>query len=151
MGHAGLKESFWGDRLQAKGRAARAFQMQEMADLICRRLYWLDGRDRLLMELVYEKGSSYRQIAVLMKMRQSSVSRRIRKLTQRLTCREYQVCLLHRRELSSQQLSIAKDRFVAGLSRRAIAQRHRISVYRVDHHLRQLAKLEENTRPKEGT
>ena len=137
MGHVRLKESILTDPTGAGKSAAT----RDLSDAICRRLSWLSGQDRLLLEMVYRRGLSCRQIACLMNLPASSVSRRIQKLTGRLLSRDYSICLLHRGQLVSLQLKIARDRFAAGLTRKAIARRHHISLYRVDRHLRDLRKL----------
>lgn len=113
----------------------------ETIDRIRRRRTWLTGQDRLLIEMVYIRGSTCRQIAALTNMTPSSVSRRIRKLTERLLDRRYPICLRHRERLSPVQLAIARDRFIAGLSRKAIARRYKCSLYRVDRHLKRLNEL----------
>lgn len=141
MGHLRLKESFLTNSKEPGKQAIRPAGIQEHTDMICRRLYWLEDHDRLLLEMIYEKGLSCRQIASITNRRASSISRRVQKLTGRLLGREYPICLSYRRELSRLQLKIARDRFVADLSRPAIARRHGISLYRVDCHLRCLRKL----------
>lgn len=137
MGHLRMKESI----LTGSAESDKSSGNRELSEVIRRRLYWLSGRDRLLLEMVYEKGSSRRQIASLLKLPVSSLSRRIEKLTDRLLNRDYSICLLYRGQLSALQIHIARDWFVRGVSRKAIARRYRISLYRVDCHLRHLKKM----------
>jgi hypothetical protein len=129
------------DPKQEIGHGQRAILIKEFSNLICSRLDWLQGRDRILVEMVYDRGFSYRTVAELTGMRPSSICRRARTLIRRLLSREYQICLLRRNQLSFLQLCIARERFVLGMSRSDIALRHRISLYSVDQHLQHLANL----------
>ena len=117
---------------------------RSLSDLICRRLYWLGGTDRLLLEFVYEKNTSYRQVARLTGMSETTVSRRVRKLTKGLLSRDYQKCLDNRWNLSAFQLKLARERFVLRLSYKVIARRHRISLYRVHYHFHKLSQILQN-------
>ena len=119
---------------------------RSLSDVICQRLYWLDGMDRLLLELVYEKNTSYRQVAQLIGLSETTVSRRVRKLTKGLLSRDYQICLKNRWNLSAFQLKLARERFVLRLSYKAIARRHRISLYRVQYHLHRLSQVLQNAK-----
>lgn len=141
MSRLGFEEAVLADPQGAAAYAERARRMQAFSDLICSRLDWLEGRDRILLEMVYDRGFSYRTVARITRMRPSSVSRRIRILANRLLSREYQICLLHRNDLSCLQMSIAREHFVLGMGRRAIARRHHISLYCLGHHLNHLAAL----------
>jgi len=141
MSHFQLKEPILSECPQSAGHAQRTAERQKFSDLILHRLSWLEEQDRLLLELVYEKGLSYRQIARLTGIRESSISRRVRKLTGRLLNRTYSLCLLHRSELSPMQLCIARNRYVLGKSRRDIACQLRITLYSVDRHLQRLEKI----------
>jgi hypothetical protein len=123
------------------GRGRTALLIKEFSNLICSRLDWLQGRDRILVEMIYDRGLSYRTVAELTGRRPSSICRRIRTLIRRLLCREYQICLLRRNQLTFLQMCIARERFILGMSRSAIAERHQISLYCVDQHLQHLAGL----------
>ncbi len=135
-------------RQQYEKQAVLPAVARDRADLICRRLSWLDEPDRLLLELVYLRGSTCRQIAGLRGLRTSSVTRRVRKLTNQLTRPDYPLCLRHRSELTPLELKIARDWFAAGLSRREIARRRGLSLYQVDRILRRLKALVAAHRPK---
>ena len=129
------------DPKQKIGSGRQDLAIKEFSRLISSRLDWLQGRDRILAEMVYERGLSYRTVAELTGMRPSSISRRVRTIVRRLLSREYQRCLLRRSQLTFLQMSIARERFILGMSRAAISSRHQISLYSVDRHLRQLANL----------
>ena len=95
------------------------------------RLNLLSGTDKLLMTMYIEHGNSIRQIARIRGVSETSIARRIRAITKRLTDGPYIDCLRKRDKLTSRQLAIAKDYYLMGLSMRQIAAKRRRSYYRV--------------------
>lgn len=100
-------------------------------ELLRSRLNLLAGTDKLLMIMYIEHGNSIRQIARIRGVSETSVARRIRAITKRLTDGPYIDCLRNRNKLTSRQLAIAKDYYLMGLSMRQIAVKRRWSYYRV--------------------
>lgn len=100
-------------------------------ELIRGRLNLLYGTDKLLMTMYLKHGNSFRQIARIRGIGETSIARRIRKITRRLTEGLYIECLRNRNKLTDLQLAIAKDYFLMGLSMKKIAARRRLSYYRV--------------------
>jgi predicted DNA-binding protein YlxM (UPF0122 family) len=100
-------------------------------ELLRSRLNLLSGMDKLLMTMYIEHGNSIRQIARIRGASETSVARRIRAITERLTDGPYIECLRNRDKLTSRQLNIAKDYYLMGLSMRRIASKRRWSYYRV--------------------
>lgn len=95
------------------------------------RLNLLAGTDKLLMTMYIEHGNSIRQIARIRGAAESSIARRIRAISKRLTDGPYIDCLRCRDKLTGLQLAIAKDYYLMGLSMRRIAAKRRWSYYRV--------------------
>ena len=100
-------------------------------ELLRSRLNLLSGTDKLLMTMYIEHGNSIRQIARIRGVTETSIARRIRAISKRLTDGPYIVCLRNRDKLTSRQLAIAKDYYLMGLSMRRIAAKRRWSYYRV--------------------
>jgi predicted DNA-binding protein YlxM (UPF0122 family) len=100
-------------------------------ELLRSRLNLLSGMDKLLMTMYIKHGNSIRQIARIRGASETSVARRIRAITERLTDGPYIECLRNRDKLTSRQLNIAKDYYLMGLSMRRIAAKRRWSYYRV--------------------
>ena len=100
-------------------------------DLLRSRLHLLNGREKVLMTMYLENGSSFRQIARLTGISDTSIARRINILTERLTDGEYIVCLRNREKFTRDQMTIAKDYFLVGLSMKEIAVKRRWSRYHV--------------------
>ncbi len=100
-------------------------------ELLRSRLNLLAGTDKLLMTMYIEHGNSIRQIARIRGVSETSVARRIRAITKRLTDGPYIDCLRNRGKLTSRQLAIAKDYYLMGLSMRQIAAKRCRSYYRV--------------------
>ena len=101
----------------------------------------LSGKDKVLMQMYLEEGSSFSEMARLMGVNEATISRRVRKLTRRLLCGEYITCLRSRRLLSGLEQTIAKDYFLQGRSQEEIAQKMGITVYQVRKTLRMLRTL----------
>ena len=100
-------------------------------ELLRSRLNLLSGTDKLLMTMYVEHGNSIRQIARIRGASETSVNRRIRAISKRLTDGPYIDCLRNRDKLTRPQLAVAKDYYLMGLSMRQIAAKRRRSYYRV--------------------
>jgi predicted DNA-binding protein YlxM (UPF0122 family) len=100
-------------------------------DLLRSRLNLLNGKEKVLMTMYLENGSSFRQIARLAGVSDTSIARRIKILTERLTDGEYITCLRSRDKFTRDQMTIAKDYFLVGLSMKEIAVKRRWSWYHV--------------------
>ena len=100
-------------------------------DLLRSRLHLLNGKDKVLMTMYLENGSSFRQIARLTGVSDTSIARRINRLTKRLIDGQYIVCLRNRDKFTRDQMTIAKDYFLMGLSMKEIAVKRRWSRYHV--------------------
>jgi predicted DNA-binding protein YlxM (UPF0122 family) len=100
-------------------------------DLLRSRLDLLDGKDRLLMTMYLENGYSIFQISRLTALYQTSIARRINRLTKKLLEGKYITCLRNRDKFNRYQMAVAKDYFLTGLSMREITIKRRRSFYHV--------------------
>lgn len=100
-------------------------------DLLRSRLDLLDGKDRLLMTMYLESGYSIFKISKVTGLCHTSIARRIKRLTKKLLEGRYIICLRNRDKLNRDQMVIAKDYFLMGLSIREISMKRRRSVYYV--------------------
>lgn len=116
---------------------------REAVDAVRSRITLLEGRDRLIMKMYYENGVSATQIAALMGVSTSTVSRRIKTLSRRLVGDKYQNCTRNSHRLSSEELEIARDHFIRGLSLRSIAAEQGCSFYRIREIVRKIKLLGE--------
>ena len=98
-------------------------------ELLRGRLKLLTGRDKILMTMYMEKGISIRQIARLLGTTETKIARRIRKLTTGLVDSEYLDCLRARERFTRNQLNIARDYFLSGMSIKKIAAKRKRSFY----------------------
>jgi predicted DNA-binding protein YlxM (UPF0122 family) len=110
-------------------------------DLLRSRLKLLTGKDRVLMTMYMENGNSVRQIARLLGVTESKVTRRIRSLTRRLIDGEYIECLRARERFYEHQLRIARDYFLLGMSVEKVAEKRRCSRYQVRKTLHEVQSL----------
>lgn len=100
-------------------------------DLLRGRLNLLNGKDKVLMTMCLENGNSFRQIARLTGISDTSIARKINGLTKRLIDGQYIVCLRKCDKFTREQMAIAKDYFLTGLSMRKIAVKRHRSFYHV--------------------
>jgi len=100
-------------------------------ELLRNRVSLLAGRDKLLMTMYLENGNSFRQIARLAGVNDTIIARRIHRLTRQLLEGEYIICLQNRKEFTKDEMVIAKDYFLTGLSIKRIAGKRRCTYYRV--------------------
>ena len=118
--------------LEAKNR------YRDQLDLVRSRLDMLNGKDKVLMTMYLENGNSFRQMARLAGISETSIARRIHKLTERLIDNEYITCLRNRDRFTRRQMAIAKDYFLRGLSMRRIAAKRHSTYYRVHQTLKKI-------------
>lgn len=114
---------------------------REQIDLLRGRLDLLEGRAKVLMKMHYENGSSFRQIARLLGVNETSVARRVHRLSDRLLNSQYITCLRLRDKLTESQMAVAKDYYLKGLSQSKIAEKRQWSLYRVGRVLKEIQKI----------
>ena len=112
------------------------------------RLGLLKKKDRLLPELHYNKGLTFREIGQLMGVEERTVARRIRQLKDRLLGDEYIAIVRHKREFSPLELEVAYDRYILGLGYRKVAKKRGITEREAVRIMRRLKV--EGSRLKEG-
>ncbi|MCP4262864.1 MAG: hypothetical protein GY774_35945 [Planctomycetes bacterium] len=100
-------------------------------ELLRNRLDLLDGKDKFLMTLYLENGYSIFQISKLINQCDTSVARRINRLTKKLLEGRYITCLQNSDKFNRHQMAIAKDYFLTGLSIREITKKRHRTVYHV--------------------
>ena len=110
-------------------------------DLIRNRAELLTGKDRTLVQMYLDNAGTFRQMARLAGVNEANVARRIHKLIKRLLDGQYITCLQYRDRLTQEQIEIARDYFVDGLSMREIAYRHEISYYAVRQAVKEIQRL----------
>jgi len=111
---------------------------RDRVDLLRGRLDLLKGKDKVLMTMYLENGNSFWQMARLAGVSETSIARRIHKLTKRLIDGEYIICLRNRNKFTGRQMAIAKDYFLRGLSMRKIAAKRHWTYYRVHQNLKKI-------------
>jgi len=113
-------------------------EQRKRVDLVRSRLDLLAGKDKVLMEMYWEHGHGFREIARVAGINEASMARRIRRLTKRLINGEYIICLRNRSKFSEAEMAIAKDYFLLGLSMKKVAGKQGWSYYRVRQTLQQI-------------
>ena len=116
-------------------------EYRDRIDLLRSRVNLLTGKDKLLMTMYLENSNSFRQMARLAGVNETSIARRIHKVTKRLIDGEYITCLRNRDKFSKTEMAVAKDYFLLGLSMKKIAVKRRWSYYRVRETLKKIQRL----------
>lgn len=114
---------------------------RDQMEILRSRLGLLSGTDRVLMTMYVRNGNSFRQIARVRGVSETSVARKVRKIARRLTDGEYIRCLRNSTKLTPDQMAIAKDFFLMGLAMSRIAVKRRSSVHRVRRALTEIRDL----------
>ena len=110
-------------------------------DLLKARADILSGKDRVLMKMYLENGSTFSRMAKIAGVNEATIARKIHKLTRRLLDGEYITCLRNRRHLSKLEQRIARDYFLEGLSQKDIAAKRNVTVYRVRKGLKKIQEI----------
>jgi hypothetical protein len=118
----------------------------DTADMLESRLEFLEGKEKILMEMRLRQGATFGQIAALTGMHEATVARTVRKLRGRLLRGAFVVCLRNKDRLTDQQLCIARDRYLTRLPIPLIAKKQKCTLYRVRTVLVELANLVEGTK-----
>jgi len=116
-------------------------EYRDRIDLLRSRVNLLTGKDKLLMTMYLENSNSFRQMARLAGVNETSIARKIHKVTKRLIDGEYITCLRNRDKFSKTEMAIAKDYFLLGLSMKKIAGKRHRSYYRVRETLKKIQRL----------
>jgi predicted DNA-binding protein YlxM (UPF0122 family) len=121
MVHGNLPESIVRGRRQRRG----------WVELLVSRVELLSGMDKVIMTMYLVNGNTFRQIAQLMGVHETNVSRRICRLIKRISNGGYITCLRNRERFSREELDIAREYFLLGWSMNRIARERAMTYYRV--------------------
>lgn len=119
------------------------------ASVVCRdeiellrgRVGLLGSKDRLLMTMYLENGNSFYQIGKLAGVSETTIARRIERLTKKLIEGEYIICLQNREKFTRGEIAVARDHFLRGMSFKKIAKKRRRSFYQVRQTIRRIKQL----------
>ena len=122
-------------------------EFRNRIEVLRSRVDLLAGRDKILMTMYLENGNSFRQMAWLTGVNEASIARRIHKITERLIDGEYITCLRSRDKFSREELDIAKDYFLLGLSIKKIAIKRDLTYYTVRQTVKKIQRLVTTSKP----
>jgi transposase-like protein len=123
----------------------RSFYMERI-NLLRSRAEMLKGKDRALLKMYLDNGSTFRQMAQVAGVNEATVARRIHRLVRRLLDGEYIMCLRNRRQFTELEMSVAKRYFLSGESMRKIAAKEGVTYYQVRQTLKKIQALVETER-----
>ena len=96
------------------------------------------------MNMYLDNGSTFRQMARLAGVNETTVARRIYKIVKRLLDAHYLTALRHNTTFEPVQMEIVRDYFIRGLTKSRIAAEHNCSRYYIDKTLLAVQRLSEN-------
>ncbi|MBN2457418.1 MAG: hypothetical protein JXB29_12930 [Sedimentisphaerales bacterium] len=114
---------------------------RDRIDLLRCRASLLTGKDKLLMTMYLNNGNSFRQMARLAGVNEVCIARRIHKITKRLIDGQYITCLRNRHLFSDEEMAVAKDYFLLGISMKKIAIKQNLTFYQVRRTLKKIQSL----------
>ena len=123
-----------------ESRQNRQERIQQVQTLL-HRAQLLETAERELIEMVFERSSTFEQIARLTGQSASSVNRRFRTLTGKLIAKEYLMILAKDKRLSTLELSIGREYFICGHSQKRICRKLGCSRYRVQKVIKTMRQL----------
>jgi predicted DNA-binding protein YlxM (UPF0122 family) len=100
-------------------------------DTLKTRAKLLKGKNKILMTMYLERGNSFREVARLIGVNETTIARRIHKLIQQLLDDRYFLCIRNRERFDPLELTIAKDYFLMGLPMSKIARQRKLSYYQL--------------------
>jgi len=125
----------------AQQRRSAKNKCRDRIDMLQKRVNLLSGEDKTLMIMYLRNGNSCTQLSKLAGVSETTISRRINKIINRLTNGQYIKCLRNRHMFSSIELQIAKDYFLKGMSMRKISIKRNISYYHVCRYVKKLRQV----------
>ncbi|MFH1614663.1 MAG: hypothetical protein ABIG61_06240 [Planctomycetota bacterium] len=125
------------DNLPESSATIRQWQRDRL-EVLRSRMDLLSGRDKVLMEMYFERGASFRQLAMIAGLNEVTIARQIRKLVRRLLDGDYITCLRRQEHLTPFELKVACDHMLGGLSQKRIAEKQDCTIYRVRATLKRL-------------
>ena len=117
--------------------------LKNRVDFLRTRTAWLGGKDRLLMNMYLDNGSTFRQMARLAGVNETTVARRIYKIVKRLLDAHYLTALRNSNYFSPTQMEIVRDYFIRGLTKSRIAAERNCSRYYINKTLLAVQSLSE--------
>jgi len=101
----------------------------------------LPSKDKALIQMYLSNVSSFGEMALFAGVSESTIARRVQRLTHRLLGGEYMKCLRRRGRLSRLEEAVARDHFLEGCSQKQIARKREFTVYQVRKAVRRLQSL----------
>jgi len=101
----------------------------DRVDILSSRADILNDKDRALLRMYLKNGLSFHQIALVAGANQSTISRRIYKLTDKLVDGEYITILRNRERFSPKEIAVARDYFIDGMTQKQISAKWGMSMH----------------------
>jgi predicted DNA-binding protein YlxM (UPF0122 family) len=115
----------------AKDKQKDVQRFRDRAEILRNRALLLDEPHRTLIISYLDNENSFRQIAKLTGVNEATISRKIKKIINRLEKNTHLVTGSNIKNLSDKQRRIAKDFFLKGISVRRLSRKYRMSYYKV--------------------
>ena len=124
------------------GGPSRLRQAAWEVDRIRMRADWLEGRDRVLIELVFGQGVPTARLAGMMGVGPRAARRKLRQLVRRLHNPDYLFCLQHRQKFTLSERDLLRRHLVQGMTILQTASLCGCSKHQVEKTIRKLRELQ---------
>jgi DNA-directed RNA polymerase specialized sigma subunit len=115
--------------------------MRSKADTVRKLAENLSEPDRTLVRMYLDHENSFRQMAQLLGVSESTAARRVKKIIRRICDRDIEGVLAKSGKLSRRQKKIARDYFLRGLNVKKIAHKYKMTYYNTRRTINLLRKL----------
>lgn len=116
-------------------------ECRDRIDLVRSRAELLRGTDKVLATMYLENGNTFRQMAKLAGVHETTIARRVSRVVRRLAEGTYMKCLRNREKFSREELAIAKYYYLLGMSQKKVAAKRGVSYYRVNETVKKIRKV----------
>jgi DNA-directed RNA polymerase specialized sigma subunit len=116
-------------------------EFKDRLDLIRSRAELLTGKDRAIMQIYLDNSGTFRQMSRIAGVNEANVARRIHKIIRRLLDGQYITCLRNRHKFTGEELDIARDYFLNGLTMSQIADNCSTTYYAVRRAMKKVLRL----------
>ena len=125
----------------SSGELGNRTNYRNRIDVLLNRVSLLTGVDKVLMTMYLRNGNSFYQMAILCGVDETTISRRIKRITKRLIDNDYLWCLGDSDIFTKSEMELARDYFIRGLSLRKTAAKRGLSYYMVRKHVERIKAL----------
>lgn len=106
-------------------------EKRAMREKLMSRMAMLDKSDRTILNMHLEKGYTYKQMSAMAGVSESTICRRVQRISQRLMSEKISLFYDNRHKFEANERHILKDHIRHGLSQRKISEKRNVTRYKI--------------------